>query len=903
MRLAAHARMLNRVAAIAAIVAWAAAAHALTLESPRIEATLLGSSKDPFRIRGRLVGADPMAIVGGPVTLRFGALKVDIPAGGFRRRKSVYAWRSYLLGVKKVTINAKKATLDVVGGGVELGTLPSPVMFALAMPEAVACGRIIWSGEQTVPARGGKHGTKKIATGPLAPCAPAADGADHVPPQILVTSPTSADGTTTATPTITLGGVALDNVAVAGLTWSSDRGGGASFAASADWTVVDVPLQPGDNRITVEATDASGNMASDTLDVTYNTNGIVFDGVPIAEPDALAVSAVTEIAVRQAIVSNPDLDPATVQLESVDGDAPSPVMPLRDDGVLEGGDKIAADGVHTGLTTLPGLAAGALQHFRVSARTLSHPELVAWSPVLSLATVDRVTQAQLGAAIKLANDARTLRDNLTAHGASPDTMLEQIVNLAFVNGARAAGPSDGGLGAWWLDQNGILGGVLAYDETTRRGGRAAPSTIAPRPDPQPRSLANPAAQGPAGVGSRRSLILAPYFEGEEPLAVQTLLLGSVCPQFQVESHMGTTATLEHFQHLEDYGVIAVASHGDALFGGLGDAYQPEWQWGSTGAQATVLTGTTLTTENRATWERDLRLGRLAVFPDGVAAILPSFVTTYSIRLPASLVYMGACRSSANPTLSSAFFGRGAATYLGYDGYVTSAFASDVGTDLFTQLLAGKSAAEAFTPGQSDGATPPATFTMVGQPDTSLTATPIVNGSFEIASGFEASVAGFTVTGDGRIVGELGSTLPTDGTRMALVSTGLGFTTESGTFAQPVCLPALPPGATTLTLTYDWNFFSEEFLEYCGSQFQDSFVVQFGANLLQSTKIDDLCASVTPADVSFDKGDVYMTGWRTQSIDVTAFAGQVDVLSFAAKDVGDSIYDSAILVDHVRLVVQ
>jgi len=52
--------------------------------------------------------------------------------------------------------------------------------------------------------------------------------------------------------------------------------------------------------------------------------------------------------------------------------------------------------------------------------------------------------------------------------------------------------------------------------------------------------------------------------------------------------------------------------------------------------------------------------------------------------------------------------------------------------------------------------------------------------------------------------------------MALISTGLGFTTAAGSIAQPVCLPPLPPGATTWTLSYDWNFFSEEFLEFCGS---------------------------------------------------------------------------------------
>ena len=56
-------------------------------------------------------------------------------------------------------------------------------------------------------------------------------------------------------------------------------------------------------------------------------------------------------------------------------------------------------------------------------------------------------------------------------------------------------------------------------------------------------------------------------------------------------------------------------------------------------------------------------------------------------------------------------------------------------------------------------------------------------------------------------------------------------------------------------------------------------------------------------ISFDKGGVYATGWLTQNVDVTALAGTSGILSFSAHDVGDSIFDSAILVDRVRVEVQ
>ena len=53
-----------------------------------------------------------------------------------------------------------------------------------------------------------------------------------------------------------------------------------------------------------------------------------------------------------------------------------------------------------------------------------------------------------------------------------------------------------------------------------------------------------------------------------------------------------------------------------------------------------------------------------------------------------------------------------------------------------------------------------------------------------------------------------------------------------------------------------------------------------------------------ADVSFDKGGVWMTLWQTHCHDITAFGGKRTNLKFFVTDKGDSIYDSAVLVDDV-----
>lgn len=889
-------RMRRYVLAMALTLLAGDAAQALTLQTPRVEATLMATSaKDPFRIRGVLAGADLAAVADGPVTVRFGELRAHVPAGGFRRRGAKVAWKSYLLGVKKVSINLKKGTIDVQGGGIELGELPGPVTVAVATSAGALCGDLAWG-----PAQVGRNRTRRTSSGPLAPCG----GLTVAPvaPFVMITSPTATAGTAVGEAIITVGGLASSATAITSMNWTNDRGGGGTIVPGGTWTLADVPLQPGDNRLTVTATDTAGEAGRDVLDVTYNTNGVAFDGVPQAAPDHLLVDTLRAITFRQGIVDNAALDPASVRLLRVAADgSTTPIDEMGDDGELGNGDPIAKDGFWSSLTSLDATGGGN-QRFRIEARTTTDPELVALSPVIELPVIQRVSRDALEEAIALADDASAMLQQLGAAGVPPDELQAQVLALAHAYGVAAVGPSDGGRGAWWVTADGLLGGAFGHDQTTQRGGDPAPppSGTVRRAAASPAALPGDAIQ----VGTRRTRILAPYFGDDEPAAIEAMLAAPECPSFDVEAYTGTAADAEQWKKLEEFGLIVIATHGDALFGGIGAAYRPDWGWDSQGSQVTLLTGTRLSHLTLQRWEADLRLGRLAVMPGGMAAVLPSFLTHYTVRLPGSLVYVGACNSTTNPSLTAALLGLGATTVLGFGGYVASDFARDASTDLFTALVGGATVGEAFTPGTTDGGTPPAEFTLVGSEQTSIATSVIVNAGFEFSSGFVASVAGFKVKGDGRVIPSLGTWLPTEGEKMALVSTGLGLTRANGSFEQSICLPPLPEGATTLTLSWDWSFFSEEFIEYCGSEFQDSFEVTFGQTSLQSDQIDDLCPIVVPDQIDFDRGDVWTTGWTTQSVDVTAFAGTSgNVLKFAAKDVGDSVYDSAILVDNVRLVAE
>jgi len=183
----------------------------------------------------------------------------------------------------------------------------------------------------------------------------------------------------------------------------------------------------------------------------------------------------------------------------------------------------------------------------------------------------------------------------------------------------------------------------------------------------------------------------------------------------------------------------------------------------------------------------------------------------------------------------------------------------------------------------------------------------VNGDFE-----EGNILGWTKEGDGRVINRLGTLTASQGSFMGIISTGLGFTTSSGSISQ--CFTVADNQSQ---LSMRWNFLSEEFLEFIHSQFQDYFkviirksdgtevtllsknidqiAVQFGADTNQVGQL----VSVSPGIV-FDRGGVYMTNWLTSTFDVTPYRGQTIVVVLICGDVGDSIYDTAILIDEMKV---
>ena len=108
---------------------------------------------------------------------------------------------------------------------------------------------------------------------------------DAVTLTIEIDTPTNQGRCARNCPVVTIGGIATDDSAVTGVTWSNAATGetGACVLNGAAWSAAGIGLAAGDNAITATAADDSGNTATAVVTVTY------VDAVPGAAWTGLAM--------------------------------------------------------------------------------------------------------------------------------------------------------------------------------------------------------------------------------------------------------------------------------------------------------------------------------------------------------------------------------------------------------------------------------------------------------------------------------------------------------------------------------------------------------------------------------------------------------------------------------------
>lgn len=207
-------------------------------------------------------------------------------------------------------------------------------------------------------------------------------------------------------------------------------------------------------------------------------------------------------------------------------------------------------------------------------------------------------------------------------------------------------------------------------------------------------------------------------------------------------------------------------------------------------------------------------------------------------------------------------------------------------------------------------------------------------SLGLASGDVSSLSFSTSSHAGfDVFGTAASGYPTEGTDYFVMSSGstgsalmannsgststvlAGLNQSQGNDLVQMTLVLTPPTGES-SISFEWKFFSEEFPEFVGTQFNDAFLVELGSSTFTITGISTITA---PNNVAFDgsgnpitintTGALGMTaanaagttydGATTSLVTVVPFpSGSTSItLIFSVMDLGDSIYDTTIFLDN------
>lgn len=657
-------------------------------------------------------------------------------------------------------------------------------------------------------------------------------------------------------------------------------------------------------------------------------------GFVTATPDIMSVNTLTNITFKFTTGSGVTINDSLVTLMKTDasGNFTIPSGMLQDNGILANGDEIAGDGIYSGIISLTETNTGSIR-FAATANAS-----VSGSSFAGASTADTVTvfESISNSAITLVNTTLLAGQNkfittLAGNTANYNTAMTETVSflqsqfgVVTVNRGDANSTSieinfvtglKGCLTFSLQDANGSVQTRGGFPEDSIRSMRSKNNSIPPErqtigensnvPQYMTRTNSDNINLDPMTIGNRNVLIFAPYeaafAPNNERAKIVANLTAGQCRGFQFTELVNQNATVKSILDMTKYGLIVLATHG----------VQGKWFY-------TAETVDTTSPDYISLYKVLLTAGRLGIANNmvisntgGVSttatvyAIHSSFVSNLTGSFSNTVVLNNSCEGTMNNDLENAFRNKGAKTYYGYTKVVNSGFCVTIADTVSRRYSRGLNSGQAFF-NATDPITPFAVFQIKGANDMSFSLS-LINGDFETGT-----LEGYTKDGDGRVITRLGTVNPTQGSYMGIISTGLGFTTSSGSLSQCISI-----SQTQNNLTLKWNFLSEEFLEFIGSQFQDYFEISVTNSagvktVLFRKTIDQIAAqfgatsmdpgtliSVSPGIV-FDQGGVYMTDWQTLTLNVAAFQNQIITISFDAGDVGDSIYDTAILLDQISI---
>ena len=397
------------------------------------------------------------------------------------------------------------------------------------------------------------------------------------------------------------------------------------------------------------------------------------------------------------------------------------------------------------------------------------------------------------------------------------------------------------------------------------------------------------------VGNNDALILSSF-----PSNADDIYIGSYTNlnntlnnfnKYDFDATLKFNATVEDYMTLlDDYGMVFINSHGSFFDGRF----------------PVICLEQTCNVVNLIKYSYELWHGLLVTYGGvgvigGQFAITPNFISFYyENTMPNTLVYMCICHGIENNQLANAFISAGAGAVTGFTDSVKCLFDRDILNTYIDELLNGRTTGEAYDEaievnGTNDEDSSPAYFTLIGNNSLRILNSTIVNPSFELSNFY-----GWSKYGDVRAISKLGLLAPIDGQKMAIISTGLGAVNNSNSYIEQT----FNVNSSLSKLTIEYDFVSEEPMEYVNSSYDDNLYI----SIIDETGNEEIFVTETVNSSTweylgedyFTGGDktTYHTGWKKKTIDLSKYRGKFITLKVRVFDVGDSAYDSAVLIDNI-----
>ena len=654
--------------------------------------------------------------------------------------------------------------------------------------------------------------------------------------------------------------------------------------------------------------------------------GSIEVGELILNPAGILVNQLTEVIINLIVLAEVEIPEGSARIVQVDasGDVVEELGVLYDNGVLANGDEIGGDNIFSTIISFYEATPGEiLLQVEVEGLGNSNTKTLEVYTDLTPQEFDELTDTQNAAIDQfdaiLAGDINNIENAVSQTvqwlNARPNVTAATYDGSTSIRIEYSSG-LHGGLFISLEDDDGKLTtkGGIEIQGKSRKVKQLIPVYKQTRGTTdlsvaQINAVEIFANLDPKIIGNRNVLIYAPfesYFGIDMAPTIKTILNSSDY-EFSITHLTDQQADVEAFRNSPAYGLIIVDSHGS---GGteIGTGEQVDTNLVAYKDSYKAL----LKAKKLAIWKNVTvsKTGTVKKKAD-VYAIRPGFISGLPWEYPNSVIFNGSCESTKTNGLEQAFLGKGVKTYYGFNKVVNTTFCKNMADSATVRLAVRlKNTGEAFITGQTDPKSPNAAYEIKGQNDVHYPDS-LVNGNFELGN-----MDGWTVEGDGRVISKLVTVAPTNGSYMGIISTGLGYTTSAGIIFQSFRIDE-----NQSTLVFSWNFLSEEFLEYIGSSYQDLFQVSIrlkdgSEDILLLKNIDNVAAdfgasndppvpgsliNATADGISFDQGDVYMTGWQfNYSYDVSKYRGEVVTLVLQAWDVGDSIFDTAITLDDIKI---